>query len=94
MRKNLYLICREAIHNAAKYSNANKVELTIKAKKGNIEVEIKDNGSGFDLLNLKPGNGILNMKVRTKQIGSALNMNSKIGVGTTIKFVFPYPHKW
>lgn len=94
LRKNLYLICREAIHNAAKYSSASKVELTIKTKKGNIEVEVKDNGIGFDLLNLKPGNGILNMKVRSKQIGASININSKIGNGTTIKFVFPYPHKW
>ncbi|MFZ4797989.1 MAG: sensor histidine kinase [Bacteroidia bacterium] len=94
LRKNLYLICREAIHNAAKYSNANKVELTIKTKKANIEVEVKDNGIGFDLLNLKPGNGILNMKVRAKQIGASININSKIGNGTVIKFVFPYPHKW
>jgi signal transduction histidine kinase len=94
LRKNLYLICREAIHNAAKYSNANKVEITIKTKKANIEVEIKDNGIGFDFLNLKPGNGILNMKVRAKQIEATININSKIGTGTIIKFVFPYPHKW
>lgn len=93
-RKNLYLICREAIHNAAKYSNANKVELIIKVKKKKIEVEIKDNGIGFDMLNSKLGNGLLNMKVRSKQIGAVLNINSKIGIGTAIKFVFPYPHNW
>lgn len=93
-RKNLYLICREAIHNAAKYANASKVELIIKVKKRKIEVEIKDNGIGFDVLNSKLGNGLLNMKVRSKEIGALININSKINNGTAIKFVFPYPHNW
>lgn len=92
IRKNLYLICRESIHNAAKYSEATQVELLIKLKKNNIIIIIKDNGIGFENETVKNGNGLLNLKVRTKQIGGEISIMSKPLKGTVISLKVPYPH--
>lgn len=91
-RKNFYLICKEALHNAAKYSGASVVELLIKKKKREIITMIKDNGNGFDIENVKSGNGLLNMRVRAQTFGSKMLIDSKPGKGTTITFSLPYPH--
>src|ERR1700709_1341041 len=47
-RKNLYLFFKEAINNAAKYSGANKVTVAISKKDNSIDMNIADNGKGFD----------------------------------------------
>ncbi len=51
IRKNLYLICKEALNNTAKYANAKNVELLIKKENKHIVVVVKDDGVGFDNIN-------------------------------------------
>lgn len=91
VRKNIYLICREAIHNAAKYAQANQVELLIKFKRKKIIVIVKDDGIGFNNEIIKQGNGLINMKVRAKQIGGEFQIISKPNRGTILNFKLPYP---
>ena len=47
-RKNFYLFFKEAINNAAKYSDAEKVSVCISQKDHHVEMNISDNGKGFD----------------------------------------------
>ncbi|MEQ8810560.1 MAG: tetratricopeptide repeat protein [Imperialibacter sp.] len=47
-RKNVFLIFKEAINNAAKYSNASKIIINVAGQNGNIIFSISDNGNGFD----------------------------------------------
>ena len=47
-RKNFYLFFKEAINNAAKYSDAKKVSVCIAQKDHHVEMNIRDNGKGFD----------------------------------------------
>ncbi len=91
-RKNIYLICKEAISNAVKYSNCNMLEVLIQLEKGIIEFQIRDNGIGFDLhqFGLKNtghtfgGNGLKNMQTRAREIGAIVQLNSVLGIGTSI----------
>jgi signal transduction histidine kinase len=85
-RKNIYLIYKEAINNAAKYSGATKVEVQLTKNGRQYVMEIKDNGKGFDTHNGTMGNGLRNMKRRAEEIGGSLVIESNEG-GTVVKLV-------
>ena len=93
--KSIYLIFKEAINNINKYAQANKVDITILKKKKNIELKIVDNGVGFDIDKITfndqlSGNGLKNMKLRTKEINGDLKILSSKNEGTKIILTFPY----
>ncbi|HZY10557.1 MAG TPA: tetratricopeptide repeat protein [Bacteroidota bacterium] len=85
VRKNLYLIFKEAANNMVKYSEANKALFSIKEEKGFLTMLIRDNGKGFDTNKLTEGNGIKNMKKRALEIGAKLMIDSVLGEGTMIQ---------
>jgi signal transduction histidine kinase len=49
-----------------------------------IEVEVRDNGRGFDLATVTQGFGIGGMRERAERMGAALAIHSAPGAGTTI----------
>ena len=84
VRKNLYLIFKEATNNLAKYSEATKASFTIKDENNKLNMLISDNGKGFDVTKEFIGNGLKNMKKRADEIGAKLLIDSNPGGGTTI----------
>ncbi|MEJ7823440.1 MAG: tetratricopeptide repeat protein [Chitinophagaceae bacterium] len=85
VRKNLYLIFKEATNNMVKYSEADKVLFTVKEEKNNLIMQICDNGKGFDTHKSTVGNGLKNMKKRAEEIGGFFLLDSLPGKGTTVK---------
>ncbi len=67
-KRNLYMMMKEAVNNAIKYSGAKKMEIEVSVKKGKPAIQIKDDGKGFDSKNAGDGNGLKNMKRRAKEI--------------------------
>jgi two-component system, NarL family, sensor histidine kinase UhpB len=88
-RKNLFLIFKEAINNAAKYSEATFVSIIISKIDQTLSVLIQDNGKGFDPLKIKNGNGLDNMKERVAQVGGSFLLKAAPGEGTVIKLTMP-----
>jgi signal transduction histidine kinase len=60
----------EAINNAVKYSQATKLELQVRDFNHMLEIQIKDNGIGFDPDQVKKGNGLENMRKRAEEMGA------------------------
>ncbi len=85
VRKNLYLIFKEATNNMVKYAEASKAMFSIKGEKDILSLIIHDNGKGFEMSKLSEGNGIKNMKNRAEEIKAKLNIESFPGRGTTIQ---------
>jgi ligand-binding sensor domain-containing protein/two-component sensor histidine kinase len=93
-RKNFYLVFKEAVNNAIKYSGASTLSAVVSIMSGQLVLEVKDNGIGFPVEKTitdpqAPGNGIRNMKTRTAQMNGTFDMNSQPGMGTTIRLSFP-----
>lgn len=88
LRKNLVLIMKEAINNAAKYSQATEVVIAMQHKQGYIYLQVADNGVGFDPMRAT-GNGIDNMRKRATELGGSLTIQSAPGKGTEVSALIP-----
>jgi two-component system sensor histidine kinase UhpB len=87
-RKNIYLIFKEAMNNAVKYSGTKKIDVKVIVKNKQLELLVKDYGSGFDTSLSGRGNGLDNMKNRTKELNGKLELISAQD-GTTVNLVVP-----
>jgi len=83
-RKDLYFIFKEAVNNLIKYSCAANAVISITIQQNKLILNIEDDGKGFDVKTILPGNGIENMKHRAESLKANLIMESKEGKGTKI----------
>ena len=90
-RNDLYLIYKETIANAVKYSMASSVRIKLDLKPGLLILEITDDGIGFDIDTVRRGNGLKNIQERSKRIKANFQLNSKRGGGTAIHLSVPIP---
>ena len=87
--RNIILIAKELLNNTLRHAEASNVSLTITANDNNIAIfEFKDDGSGFDSKEAKPGNGLKNIKNRAKKINGEITMNTMPGNGTRVELKF------
>ncbi len=88
-RKNLFLIFKEAINNAAKHSEGNKVDILLNRENGSLHLTVRDNGKGFEPSVTKSGNGLKNMEARAAALQGSLTRKSKPQTGTEIVVKVP-----
>ena len=84
-RKNIYLVFKETLNNALKYSEAKEIAVSISRNRDTVHLIIKDNGKGFDATTAPKGNGLKNMRLRAKEINAALKITSSQNEGTLIE---------
>lgn len=89
VRKDFYLIFKEAINNLAKYSKAKHVTIRLNFNNQLIHLSIEDNGIGFDPSEITSGNGLKNMKARAGQLKGEIAIQSKEGQGTRVDLTIP-----
>jgi ligand-binding sensor domain-containing protein/two-component sensor histidine kinase len=88
-RRDFFLIFKEALNNAAKYSKATEVWVAVTIEGRHLSFLIKDNGIGFDVAKADDGNGLGNMKKRADAVNGKIRLTSKEGEGTTVKLTMP-----
>lgn len=89
-RKNFYLIFKEAVTNAYKYSNGKKVTVSIGLQGEDLVMAIADDGDGFDVSDkTETGNGLRNMKARAMEIDARLKIVSPAMPGTCVELRVP-----
>jgi ligand-binding sensor domain-containing protein/signal transduction histidine kinase len=89
-RKDFYLIFKEAVNNAAKYSHCRRISVHLAHLPNALKLKIEDDGRGFDLTQTVNGNGLSNMKHRAKNIHAELQINSAPGQGCSISVTLPF----
>lgn len=90
-RRNIFLICKEVLHNTVKYADARSVTITVESTSRALELVIEDDGKGFDPENTDSynGNGLPNMRVRAEAIGAVFTVDSSPGSGTRARITVP-----
>ncbi len=93
LRRNLFLVVKEALHNIVKHSAATSVKLNLFFDHNLICIQIADNGKGFITGKNGAGNGLINMRKRMDDIGGQYKITSKEGQGTIIELSATLPVK-
>lgn len=84
VRKNIYLICKEAINNSIKSANGNLIEVMVSGNPKQLTISIRDNGTGFTVPTESAGNGIRNMTLRASEIKATFAIESAAEQGTHV----------
>ena len=87
----LFRIFQECLTNIARHAKATKVDISLKRDAGELHLQIRDNGKGFNTKKMmeKKTLGLIGMQERTKIIHGNITINSKPGHGTTVELSIP-----
>lgn len=91
----LFRILQEILNNIIKHSMASVIDIKLKYhQKSLLQLQIDDNGVGFDMENLPPeqkGIGLQNIRKRVGIVGGSVTISSIPDEGTSINIYIPYP---
>ena len=91
-KRNIFLLLKEAVNNALKYSKADHILVSLRTTPHTFHLLVKDNGIGFDLLaNRENGNGTRNMRSRCEALGADLHFTTAPGKGCAVEAKGPLP---
>jgi signal transduction histidine kinase len=91
-RRELYLFCKEVLHNIAKHAQATQVRFHLTPTATGLRIEIRDNGIGFDLKSPSSGHGLSNLRERAAMMRAVLNIESQ--PGTAVMLDVPKGARW
>jgi signal transduction histidine kinase len=89
VRRDLYLIYKEILHNALRHAGAQNIYIYFKATAGSIELRVQDDGCGFDISDYPPGHGLLSLQQRAKSLNGRMTIESSATQGTLISLTCP-----
>jgi PAS domain S-box-containing protein len=86
-----YRICQEAMTNVARYAEASRVSVVLKAEDNILSLSVRDDGKGFNTEGLSEfeGVGIAGMRERATLAGGSLEVMSEEGKGCHVLFKVP-----
>jgi PAS domain S-box-containing protein len=87
----LFRVTQEALNNAVKYSGTGRFAVEVTGSAGEVRLEVRDWGEGFDVEEAKQnrGLGLVSMQERVNLVGGKFSIESNPGEGTIIKAVVP-----
>jgi signal transduction histidine kinase len=84
---------QEALTNVLKHANASSVRVTTRDLGDQVEINITDNGCGFDYTSVTLGRGLRSQMRRVENLGGELTIDSASGNGTSIRLRLPVERK-
>jgi signal transduction histidine kinase/ligand-binding sensor domain-containing protein len=93
IRRHIYLIFKECIHNAVRHADCTRVEVTLEARHHVLLLRHSDDGKGFQPPAAGQGHGLANMRRRAAEAGGELQIKSEPGCGTIVTFQVPLAKK-
>lgn len=85
----IYRMYQEIMNNILTHSQANTATIHLQQTDQLFLLTVADNGIGFQPESQNHGNGLTNLKERSKLIGARLNLESHPGQGTKISIALP-----
>jgi signal transduction histidine kinase len=85
----LYRIVQEGLANVFRHAQASQVEVHLAFNEEKVQLQIRDDGKGFNTTNGPSGYGLGNMAQRARELGGELNIESSPGHGTCLTLTLP-----
>jgi signal transduction histidine kinase len=82
-----YFVASEALANAAKHSQASRIDVSLERRDGNLVLSVRDDGVGG--ADAARGSGIVGLNDRVEALGGSLRVDSRPGEGTHIVAQLP-----
>ena len=89
VRRDLLLIFKEAVNNAARHSGCSRVDIDLRVEGSRLVLTLADNGVGFDTSLESEGQGLMSMRRRAHRLKGTLEIASSAGAGTTVRLSIP-----
>ncbi|MBI3189859.1 MAG: hypothetical protein HYZ33_04360, partial [Ignavibacteriales bacterium] len=89
LRKELFLILKEAFHNAVRYAECTVISLSFQLNSKKLAIQFADNGKGIGEQEKKTGHGLVNMQKRAEACGGKIQCISETGAGTRLVLEVP-----
>jgi len=83
----VFRIVQEGLANVRKHANARRAEVVIGLREGERFVRVRDDGEGFDGEPTAAGQGLRNIRARTRNIEGGFTLTSRPGIGTALEVV-------
>jgi signal transduction histidine kinase len=83
----VFRIVQEGLANVRKHANATRAEVVIGMRDNERFVSVRDDGEGFDGESAAAGQGLKNIRARTKTIDGGFTLTSRPGLGTALEVV-------
>jgi signal transduction histidine kinase len=82
----LFRIVQEAVNNVLRHAQAQHVSVTLMRSVDHVELQVIDDGQGFDLQLPRSGRhvGLWSMRERVEQLGGYFEVRSAPGQGTAV----------
>jgi two-component system sensor histidine kinase DegS len=87
----LYWIVQEGLANVFSHAQASQVEVHLAFNEEKVQLQIRDDGKGFDTSDGPSEYGLGNMAQRARELGGELNIESSPGHGTCLTLTLPVP---
>ena len=88
----VYRTVQESLTNVGKYADATHVDVSLRSYPNHVEVEVRDDGQGFEPGTVRPTtHGLAGMRHRVEAAGGRLSVQSHPGGGTRIFASLPKP---
>jgi signal transduction histidine kinase len=82
-----YFVASEALANAAKHSEASRIDVSVQRRDGNLVLSVRDDGVGG--VDPACGSGIVGLTDRVEALGGSIRVDSRPGKGTKITAELP-----
>jgi signal transduction histidine kinase len=84
-------VLQESLNNVSRHSEASNVTVRLVREAGAIELEVSDDGVGFDAdqADAERGFGVAGMQERASLVGGRLSISSRPGSGTKVSLHLP-----
>lgn len=95
VQETVYMVCHEALSNAAKHAKASVVRVCLEYRSEELCLTVTDDGVGFSLAKAvfkaeaQKRYGIVGMNERAQKLGAALQFESEEGKGTRVILTIP-----
>jgi signal transduction histidine kinase len=88
VRRDLFLIFKEAVTNAARHSGASTVTIALRADRTSLSLDVTDDGRGLDGTE-DPGEGLANMRARAERGGGTCEIVRANERGASVRVRLP-----
>ncbi len=89
LQLNLYRIMQEQLNNIVKHSGASAIEVAVKIRSRVMQMQIRDNGVGFNVQQMRDGIGLANIRRRVELFSGDFDVMSAPGQGCTLSIDIP-----